>query len=137
MKRELIQKMLELHEKWLRGEADGQRANFERADFQGTDFRGTDFQGANCRGANFREANFQGANFEGANFQGADLDFSCWPLWCGSLNVVLDDRLKAQLLYHLISAIGVDDFTPEQIARANTFHRVGELRKLSYDKGEK
>lgn len=31
----------------------------------------------------------------------ANLDFSSWPLWCGSRNVKIDDRLVAQLLWHV------------------------------------
>jgi hypothetical protein len=29
------------------------------------------------------------------------LDFSCWPLWCGSFSVKVDDRLVCQLLHHV------------------------------------
>ena len=67
----------------------------------------------------------------GADLRGANLDFSSWPLWCGSLKVITDDKIKAQLLYHVISVIGVDKFTDEQLEFANTFHRVGEVPKLS------
>lgn len=73
---------------------------------------------------------FPGADLRRADLSGADLDFSCWPLWCGSLKVIIDDKLKAQLLYHCISVIGIDKFEQSQIDFANTFHRIGECPKL-------
>jgi len=50
------------------------------------DLRGVDLRWANLSGADLREA---------------DLDFSVWPLWCGSFEVKVDDRLVAQLIAHL------------------------------------
>lgn len=41
------------------------------------------------------------ADLRGANLCEANLDFSCWPLWCGSRGVKADDRLVAQLLWHV------------------------------------
>ncbi len=71
---------------------------------------------------------------ERANLRGANLDYSCWPLWCGSLNVKVDTRIAAQLAYHFCS-LDCDD--PKYIAArnaildyANTFHRVDECGKL-------
>ena len=43
----------------------------------------------------------QRANLQEANLQGADLDFSCWPLWCGSKGVKVDIKLVWQLLAHV------------------------------------
>ena len=85
MNREKLDRILELHIKWLNGEADGKQAYL-----QGADLRGTDLLGANLRGANLR----------GADLQRADLDFSCWPLWCGSKDVKVDRRIAAQLAAH-------------------------------------
>lgn len=72
----------------------------------------------------------QGANLTRANLMDANLDFASLPLWCGSLKAKTDDRLNAQLLYHVISVMGVDRFTDEQLTFANTFHRVGECPAL-------
>ena len=36
-----------------------------------------------------------------SDLSNAKLDFSCWPLWCGSRDVKADDRLVAQLLFHV------------------------------------
>ena len=69
-----------------------------------------------------------------ADLQGADLDYSCWPLWCGSLDVKVDRQITAQLAYHFCR-LDCDD-TEYIKARnaildfANTFHRVGECGKL-------
>lgn len=62
--------------------------------------------------------------------RGADIDFACWPLWCGGLHVKIDKRIACQLAYHFC-AQECDD--PEYIeARnailnfANQFHRAEE-----------
>ena len=105
MKTEELKKILDDHKLWLECGSTGKRA----------DLQGADLQNANLRNADLRNAN---------------LDFSCWPLWCGSLGVKIDDRLKIQLMYHMIDAIGADKFNKKQIDFANKFHRVGEAPKL-------
>ena len=70
------------------------------------------------------------ADLTEADLTEANLDFTSWPLWCGSLKAKTDDRLNAQLLYHVISVMGVDRFTDEQLDFANTFHRIPEVSKL-------
>ena len=77
--------IVEKHGKWLRREEGGERADL--------------------RGANLRGANLQDADLRGADLQGANLDFSCWPLWCGSLGVKGDEKLVGQLAYHLFDLI--------------------------------
>ena len=117
---------LELHAKWLNNEEGGVRAdlrgaNLQGADLQEADLRGADLQGAYLQGADMQEADLQeadlqeadlqgadlrGANLRGADLQGADmqvanLDFSAWPLRCGSFHAKADIRLVAQLAKHL------------------------------------
>ena len=75
-----LDKILEMHKMWLNWDENGKCANLS-------------------------DANLRGANLRGANLCGADLDFSCWPLWCGSLHVKIDDRIAHQLIYHVCSAI--------------------------------
>lgn len=65
-----------------------------------------------------------------ADLRDANLDYSCWPLWCGSLDVKVDRRIAAQLAYHFCR-LDCDD--PDYIAArnaiihfANEFHRVEE-----------
>lgn len=80
------------------------------------------------------EAGGKRANLQGANLRGAYLDYSCWPLWCGSLDVKVCKRIAAQLAYHFCR-LDCDD--PEVIAAqnaliplANQFHRVDECGRL-------
>ena len=113
-------------------DADLTDADLTRADLTRANLTRANLTDANLTDANLTRANLTDADLTRANLTRADLDFACWPLWCGSLNVILDDRLKAQLVYHVISVCGADKFTPEQLAFANTFHRVGECPKLGH-----
>ena len=119
MKQEELQKILDAHKKWINGEDGGVRADLRRADLRRADLRGADLRRADLRRADLR---------------GADLDFSCWPLWCGSLAVKVCKRIAVQLAYHFCR-LDCDD--PEYIAArnaildfANQFHRVDECGKL-------
>ena len=38
----------------------------------------------------------------------ANLDRSCWPLWCGSLHVRIDEQQARQLAYHLAAVLPED-----------------------------
>jgi len=86
-------------------DADFTDADLTDADFTDADFRNANLEcavliGANLRNANLTRAILRGADFRGADFRNADLDFSAWPLWCGSLGVEADDKLVGQLLFH-------------------------------------
>jgi hypothetical protein len=120
--------------------ADLSGADLSGADLRGANLRGADLSEANLRGANLREADLRWANLRGADLSGADLDYSCWPLWCGSLGAKIDKRQACQLLYHTLRAMqSVDDdecravLTDDKVlALANQFHRVyecGEIEK--------
>lgn len=142
--------ILEKHKKWLDNENDGERANLQDANLQGVDLQGVDLQGADLRGVDLRDANLRDANLRyadlqdadlrGANLRGVDLDYSCWPLWCGSLGVYIDDRLAKQLLYHLLYNAAYSKniseevknalLKPDIVALANEFHRVDECGKI-------
>lgn len=136
--------ILKKHKKWIEGEEGGERADLRNADLVGADLRdvhladadlrdvnlrGADLAGADLRGADLRDAHLAGADLTGAN-----LDYSCWPLWCGSFDVKVNKRIVAQLAYHFCR-LDCDD--PEyQEARdalsrlANQFHRIGECRRI-------
>ena len=108
-----IKAIIARHEQWLRGDGGEQ---------------------ANLRDANLRGANLCDANLRVADLCGANLDYSCWPLWCGSIGVEVDSRLARQLAYHFCR-LRCDD--PEYLSArnsiiefANKFHRVGECGKL-------
>ena len=140
MEQKKLDEILRLHKMWLYRKEGGKRANLRGANLLDADLRGANLLGANLRGANLRGANLLdadlrganllGANLRGANLRGADLDYSCWPLWCGSLDVKVDRRIAAQLAYHFCR-LDCDD--PDYIAArnaiihfANEFHRVEE-----------
>ena len=112
--------IIQLHEKWLRREPGGKKANLSSADLSGADLSGADLSHADLRYADLR---------------GANVDFSSWPLWCGSLKgVKVDARIARQLAYHLCSVVCDDpEFTSirDQILPfANKFHKVDECGKL-------
>ena len=164
MEAEKLSKILELHKKWINNGPGGEQANLRgadlriadlrianlreadlwRADLRGADLRIADLRGAdlrianlgeaNLRGADLRGADLEGADLEGADLKGANLDYSCWPLWCGSLGVRVCKRIAAQLAYHFCRLV-CDD--PEVIAAqnaliplANQFHRVDDCGKI-------
>ena len=120
-------------------DADLSDADLSDADLRGANLRSADLRGANLRGAdlggaNLRGADLGGANLRGANLRGADLDYSCYPLWCGSLHLKADKRLACQLAYHLCSMQCDDaDYIKMRnsiLGFANQFHRVDECGEL-------
>ena len=114
-----LQKVLELHKKWLNDEPDGECADL-------------------C-GANLRDADLRRADLRDADLRGADLDFSCLPLWCGSLTAHFDDKQLRQIAYHLVKAglnsKNASEETKKELAKlvdfANEFHRVDECGKIT------
>lgn len=104
MTQEELNVILDKHRKWLRGKEGGEKADL------------------------------RGDNLSGADLRGADLDYSCWPLWCGSLDVKVDARIARQLAYHFCR-LDCDDpeylEARESIASfANKFHRVDECGRI-------
>jgi len=102
--------VLEKHKKWLNNEDGGKRADLRWADLRDADLRG-------------------------ANLRGADIDFSCWPLWCGSKSVKVDAKIARQLAAHFC-VLDCDD--PEyQVVRnailkfAKQSHRAANLGLVS------
>ena len=94
--------ILQRHTKWLvSGGTDGESADLHGANLCGADLCGANLHSADLHSANLCGANLCGADLHSANLCGANLDFSCWPLWCGSKNVKVDDRLIAQLIFHV------------------------------------
>ena len=109
-----LHEILEKHKMWLNNEAGGKCANFREADL--------------------REANFQKANLWEADFQEADIDYSCWPLWCGSFDVKIDKRIAAQFACHFCRTICDDsEVIVAQTALlplANQFHWINECGEI-------
>ena len=122
--------------------------NLQYANLRGADLRGANLWGARLQYANLRDANLYGTNLKDANLkdvdlQGVNLDYSCFPLWCGGLDVHIDDKQAIQLLYHLIRNVKFSKNTSEEmkkllltkelINKANEFHRVKECEAISND----
>ena len=142
--------IIQLHEKWLRGEPGGKKAdlsyadlsyadlrsaNLRYADLRSADLHNADLSYANLRYADLRYANLSYADLSYADLRYANVDFSSWPLWCGSLkDVKVDARIARQLAYHLCSVVCDDpEFTSARkqiLPFANKFHRVDECGKL-------
>lgn len=128
MIQETLNEILEKHKLWLEGKEDGVKADLREADL---------------RGANLRDANLYGADLRRANLRGANLDFSCLPLWCGSLTAHFDDKQLRQIAYHLVRAglqsKNASKETKEELSKlidfANGFHRVDECGKIEKKKG--
>lgn len=105
MTREELNKILEQHKLWL-----------------------------DTNGTEGRRANLSSADLRGADLRGADLDFSCLPLWCGSLSAHFDDKQLRQIAYHLVRAglqsKNASDETKKELSKliefANGFHIVDE-----------
>ena len=124
----------DLSHAYLRG------ANLSHADLSGADLSDADLRGASLRHANLRDADLTDADLRGANLRDTNLDYSCLPLWCGSLEAHFDDRQLVQIAYHLIKAglqsKNASEETKTELSKlidfANKFHRVdecGEIKK--------
>ena len=159
MTKEELALILGKHKKWLNDDPDGKRAylsdaDLRRVDLRGADLSDADMRGANMRGADMRGANLSGADLSGANMRGADmrsanlsgadlsganLDFSCLPLWCGSLSAHFDDRQIIQLIYHTVKSGLNSKNTGEEVKNeltklidlANRFHRADECGRIT------
>lgn len=145
MDKKELKEILDLHVKWINGETGGIRVDLRGADLRGMNLQGVDLRGADLRDMNLRGANLQGANLRDADLRGANLDYSCIPLWCGSLRAHFDDIQLIQIAYHLLSAgLYSKNASAETKAElnklvdfANRFHRVGEcgqIKKWEEDK---
>ena len=159
MTKEELALILDKHKKWLNDYPDGKRANLSAADLSGAslsdanlsgadlsnanlsgadlsnaNLRGADLSGADLSGADLRGADLSGADLSNANLRGANLDFSCLPLWCGSLSAHFDDRQIIQIIYHAVKAglnsPNVSNDVKTELSKlsdlSNKFHRVDE-----------
>ena len=123
VEQEKLNEVLKEHRLWLQNKSDGKRA----------DLSGADLSGADLSGANLREA-----DLSGTNLKRADLDYSCLPLWCGSLDANFDDEQLYQIAYHLVRAglhsKNASDETKDELSKlidfANKFHRVNECGEI-------
>ena len=158
MKFEELHEVLEEHWKWLNNEECGKRADLSEANLREANLRGANLSEVNLRGADLSEADLSGANLRRAdlsgadlrvadlseadlsraNLSGADIDYSCLPLWCGSLSANFDEHQIYQLIYHVVSAglqsKNISDCIKSELSKmihlANRFHRAAECGYL-------
>ena len=132
---EKLDSILAEHKLWVETECtEGKQADLRGANLYDANLRGADLRRANLRRADLRRADLRGADLCGADLRGADIDFSCLPLWCGSLSAHFDDRQLRQIAYHLVKAgLQSKNASPETKAElvklidfANGFHRAKE-----------
>ena len=120
--------------------ADLRSAYLSYADLRGADLSYADLRSANLSHANLIHADLRGADLSGANLSHADLDFSCLPLWCGSLLCNMDDKQAIQILYHCLCIVKNSNnvseelkaelLTEKNVEVAKKFHRANECNKL-------
>ena len=118
--------------------ADLSGADLSDADLRFTDLSHADLSHADLSGTNLRCADLSGTNLSDADLRGADLDYSCLPLWCGSLKAHFDDKQLVQIAYHLIKAglqsKNASEETKKELSKlidfANKFHRVNECGEI-------
>ena len=147
-----LDKIIDNHKLWLSsGGEKGERADLSSADLRSADLSSADLRYANLRSADLSSANLSSANLSSAdlssadlryaNLRSADLDYSVFPLWCGGLDVHIDDRQATQLLYHLLRNVKYSKNTSAKLKRlcklkslvkqANEFHRVKECGEIT------
>ena len=165
-----LNKILEEHKKWLEtGYREGKKADLSSADLRSADLRSANLRYANLSSANLSYAKLRSANLysadlcsadlsyanlsyanlryadlRSANLSSANLDYSVFPLWCGGLNVDIDDKQAIQLLYHLVKNVLYSKNTSDElkalmsneaiINKANEFHRVNECGLIAVNK---
>lgn len=130
-------------------EADMKGANLENADLNKADLTSANLMRANLSYADLENACLNGANLKnadlkGANLKGANLDYSCLPLWCGSLGVHFDDKQIIQFLYHILYNVAYSKnvsqelkdklLTEDLIEIADKFHRT-ECKRINAIRG--
>lgn len=125
--------MAKLQRADLRG-ANFQYANLQAAGFQCALLEGADFAEADLRWADLRWTDLRMTSLLNADLKGVSLDFSGFPLWCGSLSADFDNTQLKQIAYHLVKAglnsKNASEETKNELKKlidfANGFHRVDE-----------
>ena len=120
--------------------ADLSSADLSYANLSYADLSSADLRSANLRSADLSSADLRSADLSSADLRSANLDYSAFPLWCGGLDVHIDDKQATQLLYHLIRNVKYSKNTSKAmkkicrmkslINQANEFHRVSECGEI-------
>ena len=122
---EKLNEIITSHDKWLRNEDGGEKANLGDENLGGADLRGADLRGANLRGANLFGANLYGADLRGVNLDDINLDGT-------NLSVA-----KLDQTYYQITRIGSRNGTTTYCVEDNNVvcgcwnkHKGGKLAEL-------
>ena len=145
-----LNKILDNHKLWLKTNGEqGERADLSYANLRYADLRSADLSYANLSSADLSYADLsyadlRYADLRSADLSSADLDYSAFPLWCGGLDVHIDDKQATQLLYHLIRNVKYSKNTSKAmkkicrikslVKQANKFHRVNECGEIKQEK---
>lgn len=107
--------------------------NFECADIDGctfwcallsrNNFHKTMFLNTKLIKSEFPNNNLLKADLEGIHLIETPLDFSEFPLWCGSFGMKPDDRLVAQLIYH-ITRFGTENMSDDVKAQLDEIRQM-------------
>ena len=146
MEQAKLNKILDEHKLWLKTngkegkKADLRSANLSSANLRSANLRSADLRYADLRYADLRYADLRYADLRYADLRYADLDYSAFPLWCGGLDVHIDDKQATQLLYHFIRNVKYSKNTSKALKKicrikslvnqANKFHRVNECGEI-------
>ena len=151
MEQAKLNKILDEHKLWLKTNgkegkkadlrsADLRSADLRYADLSDADLRSADLRSADLRSADLSDADLRSADLSDANLSSANLDYSAFPLWCGGLDVHIDDKQATQLLYHFIRNVKYSKNTSKALKKicrikslvnqANKFHRVNECGEI-------
>lgn len=80
------------------------KSKIVQSTFTHTNLCHANFEDASIASTGFRCCDTVGISLDGTELvEGTALDFSSFPLWCGSLHAKPDDRLVSQLLFHITS----------------------------------
>lgn len=90
------------------------------------------------------EYDLEGSNLSWSNLKGSNLDYSCLPLWCGSLSAHFDDKQLIQIAYHLVKSglqsKNASEETKAELSKivdfANKFHRADECGRIEVPNNE-
>jgi hypothetical protein len=77
------------------------RANLTHANLADADLSRANLSRADLAHADLPDANLDRANLTHANLTDADIDYSSWPLWCGTRNVEVDWEGFKQFVGHI------------------------------------
>lgn len=155
MSSEELEAIVERHKKWLAGEEGGVKANLRdvnltnmdlsdfvlcHADLRGANLSDAVLHDADLTKADLRGAILRGTDLRGANLKCAILDYATLPLWCGLLNVNMDDAQVIQLLYHVLNIVKYSNnvsselkeklLTKDNLEITSRFHRASDYEEI-------